>query len=84
MTTPFPPTPAFGAGVEAWVAWIDEALPLHAEKFSGPQELRLLTRIGDRPIAALAAEQWFRRQSREALARRIPQQQTFDGEHWQR
>ncbi len=78
------PHPEFGAGIDAWEAWVNEVLPYRADAFDGPAELRLITRLPDRKIAAVAAEQWFRRQSREAPARRVPQQRTFDGEHWQR
>jgi hypothetical protein len=82
-----PPHPEFGAGVEAWRAWVDQAFPYRAKQFSGPFELRMLTTIPDRDIAALAAEQWFRRQAKEPNRRQQtvePTQLGFDGETWGR
>ena len=79
--------PPIGAGLEEWVAWVDIALPFRAEHFDGPRDLGLITRIRDRKIAAVAAEQYYRRQAKDNIGRQMPSepiQQAFDGESWER
>jgi hypothetical protein len=68
MMSPHPP---FGVGDDAWQAWVDLELPYLGDAFDAPRELRLVARIPDRRIAAVAAEQYFRQQERDRKQRSV-------------
>lgn len=65
-----PAPPAIGASLKDWSDWLDHVAPYggpaHLEL---PRDLRLLTGVGPREIAALAAENWYRAQARDARGR---------------